>query len=782
MYLSQGQTIAKSMNGLLVINASEIIADNASITNLNDVSTINSVDGDNLTINAINSDLIIESNNVDVSGNLILDGDFSMADNSYLNRTGGLLYIGDVPYINSTYVWIWGSLRVYSLLVLNNGIFVNSNIIDNNEIATLDGIDITKTIQQQFNDLTTLVNNKLTKTGDTATGVINFDSGFTSKFTAHFLAGASNFVLLGCDTFVNGKFTLQSTGGIILGALSNLLISQTELSYLSGVTSSIQSQLNSKANLSGAMFTGLCIFTAGCNFTGGTPTFTVTPIFSNTSTFNGSPSFNAKLECNANVKLNGSSGLELTTPASTISQTELSYLFGVSSSIQTQLNGKLGNTGSQTIGTNGQLFINSNGSSNLPTLQLMDLNVFKGIKIICNTTILSPRPNPMIGDGEAVITTNSNNNSSIVISPANTALQMGIRLLTSSSSTGTITIRVGSNEIITNQTEHTINGSVTYSGPSILYLAGVTTTFSNGFTSNGTIINNNPTNLLDNLNMNSSTTTKNRILQPIITSGDVSGNQNNLKYSTMRYNSNSATGTAQPVLTLLDSFNNNSLLFLPNSGPGAYNPAVPVNSRAIIASGVQNSNTLSLSAWGSTRLSFKLQNVSSTSAYATMESGLNSITIHNSSGIDIIGVNQIRFGSAGTVINSDYGTTYTGTPITTILTTGADTNVSSALSVPAGIYNISWVICFEVITGSTTVSNYLACYSTSDVAYTDIASRGSFKGDVLPVSTLFTLQHSTTMTFTSSTNLYLRATCVFGTASRVQIKADLSLLRAVKIA
>jgi hypothetical protein len=84
-------------------------------------------------------------------------------------------------------------------------------------------------------------------------------------------------------------------GGLTASSITVGDISNTEIGYLDGVTSSIQTQINSKANLAGPTFTG-----------------TVT--------------------------------LPSTTSIGTISSTELGYLDGVTSGIQTQIDAKLAST------------------------------------------------------------------------------------------------------------------------------------------------------------------------------------------------------------------------------------------------------------------------------------------------------------------------------------------------------------------------------------------------------------------------------------------------------
>lgn len=405
----------------------------------------------------------------------------------------------------------------------------------------------------------------------------------------------------------------------------------------------------------------------------------VNHVFDNTATFNN------KLLCNANVKLNSSSGLELSTPALTLSQTTLSYLSGVSSNIQnqlndkpnlstintflnsnefvspvtfnngiiagttslsntvlshlsgvssniqTQLNNKINSTGATITGN---LILNQSlGASSNSHLQITDTVSNNGLKFLPNSSLLAT--NQFVGSSESVISTNQNN-SSLVLTSANTTLPFGIRISSSSSSSGTITMRVGSNNsIIVNQTSNAINGNLNIAGPDVNFLSGTNVVYSNGL----------------NITNNS----------PLITNGPISF-------------------------------------------------------------------------------------------------------------------------SGGTTINTNYGTIYNASLNLTTLTTGSEINVSNALTLPNGIYMITWIATFHVITGSTTVGNFSSGYTTSTSAYSDYITRGSQNNQNMDVDNYFSLSGCTCASFSTSTNIYLRVSAIFGTANRLEFVADISSLRAVKIA
>ena len=96
-------------------------------------------------------------------------------------------------------------------------------------------------------------------------------------------------------------------------------VSDTEIGYLDGVTSAIQTQIDSKAPLASPTFTGTVTLPSG--------TVTSTMIADGTI---------------VNADINAAAAIDWTkiAPSSTVSATELGYLDGVTSAIQTQLNAK----------------------------------------------------------------------------------------------------------------------------------------------------------------------------------------------------------------------------------------------------------------------------------------------------------------------------------------------------------------------------------------------------------------------------------------------------------
>jgi hypothetical protein len=158
---------------------------------------------------------------------------------------------------------------------------VSSNI--DTSSLTVNGVDVTATINQVPINTADISALKQVTTGQSYTS-----SGDTTTFDN--------------NVKITGSLSLSNNLYLTLPATT---ISQTELSYLDGVTSNIQTQFD-------AFPSSATIVTTNTNQT-----------ITGLKTFNG-------------LNLNGN--ITLTTPAITLSQTELSYLDGVTSNIQTQLN------------------------------------------------------------------------------------------------------------------------------------------------------------------------------------------------------------------------------------------------------------------------------------------------------------------------------------------------------------------------------------------------------------------------------------------------------------
>ena len=340
------------------------------------------------------------------------------------------------------------------------------------------------------------------------------------------------------------------------------------------------------------------------------------------------------------------------------------------------------------------------------------------------------------------------------------------------------------------------------------------------------------------LSFNSSTTSQNKITQSSI-SGDNTGQPNQFKYSTITYNS-TTLGTANPCLTISDTFNNNSFLFLPNSGSGSYNPLSSVNSQSLIARGTgQDSASLVLSTWSTLRNGMKASATSSTNAQTELWAGnLSSITLNNSTGISINSDN-LSLTNTSTTATTNYkslshtfvkadgtdgtslvvrgnlslpvastGITFSDSSVQMTAFTSAKntilTNLGSTMNAnltptatltSAGFYNAgsislqpgTWIITVNcgvsVVTGSTTVGQLLSAYSTSSTALSQNINLAIINAGTITytVGCQWVLATSNIVTPTVTTTYYLLVQCSFGSPGRFQFNGGLSALTAVRI-
>lgn len=100
----------------------------------------------------------------------------------------------------------------------------------------------------------------------------------------------------------------------------------------------------------------------------------------------------------------------------------------------------------------------NNWISNNPDFAVLNNIKSRGIRFISQAD--TGGSNPFVVQTDAVISTQSQN-SSLVLTSANSALNFGIRISSSSTTVGSIVSRVASNSITTNQTNTTIAGPVT---------------------------------------------------------------------------------------------------------------------------------------------------------------------------------------------------------------------------------------------------------------------------------------------------------------------------------
>jgi hypothetical protein len=169
------------------------------------------------------------------------------------------------------------------------------------------------------------------KTGDftfVQAGTVNASVGYINNSTANpIVIGTDNISYTefnAAKTVVAGNGLQESTPGVLSidTAITQARVenvSDTEIGYLNGVTSAIQTQMDAKAPLNNASFTGT--FSA--------PSGTITSTMISDGTI-------------VNADINASAAIDWTKLAisSTVSSTEIGYVDGVTSAIQTQLNSK----------------------------------------------------------------------------------------------------------------------------------------------------------------------------------------------------------------------------------------------------------------------------------------------------------------------------------------------------------------------------------------------------------------------------------------------------------
>jgi hypothetical protein len=547
----------------------------------------------------------------------------------------------------------------------------------------------------------TQINNKLNLSGGSISGIL-ITNGFVVNFTSTFTGNVT----------LSSNLIFNSVGGSLV-LFDGTTLSQTEFSRLSGLTGNIQSQINNKLSLSGGSITGI--------------------LTTNGFVVNFTSSFTGNVTIKSNLILND---------GTTLSQSELSYLDGVTSNIQTQLN----------------LKAPINNATMTNSINLINSSDSKGFIFIPSSTL--NQTNNFVASGEALISTQTVNNSSLILTTNNSSLSYGIRINSSSSTSASITAQVGSNNIVINQTNINITGLLNVSSSPTFYA---------------------PCYFSDIISMTSPISTKNKITQNIIAS-DVSGNSNTLKYTSVRYNTGSTS--TQPVLELRDTFNNNIISFIPNIPGGGYNSINSVNDRCIVSVGpTQNVQSLTITTWNQQKNGIKISATSSTNCTTELWSNTNYVKLNSVDGVQINGVTSITY-AGGNTVDSNYGTIYNASGLTTTtLTSGVDVNVSgSGISLPAGTYSISWISTFHTIGAGGNVYGYGGGYSTISTVFSDQAglSRG-YSGANIVTDQYFSVTGTTYASFASATTIYLRCYVIFGTAGTVEFNASTSALKCIKL-
>lgn len=668
-----------------------------------------------------------------------------------------------------------GALVVNNSSTLKGDVILNDgSILSQAELKTLDGVS--SSIQTQLNS-------KLSLSGGTISGILT-TNGFVCNFDS----------------------TLK--GNVILNDATQ--ISQSELSYLNNVTSNIQTQLNSKASL-----TGGDISVNNLTFTNATGGYLLLDNLS--MTVGTTANFNCDVQLNANMVLFDST---------VISQAELKTLDGVSSSIQTQLDSKYSasttaitlnnltvNTAStlsgtltvnatstfnNTIDAKGSLTMSSTSApSNKITQNIIsgDIsgqpNVFKYSQVRTNHGFSGGTLQPVLG-----IIDDSNSNAinfypNLQVSAYNS--------INSTANTKCIIAQGTADNSILTVTNH----STQRVGMRLTTLSALTakTELFAGSTSL-TLDLTTGVGLTSNFSINNATASNNKITQNIIT-GDVGSNNNVLKYTTFQIDSSSGVlGSTQYAFRAIDNTNFNGISFFPNNVLNGFNGiSGAAGTRVICTTGNADSNMrLAVTNNATIKNGLLVTNDTISHGETLMCSAGNEVKTHNTNGITITatagnisltrGSSSITLSSANTTLANvgtiDYvtgrlGQIYQATVNTTAWTSGVESGVSTALSLPAGTYSIHWICTFKVINGSVYITAYATGVTTSTTGFTDVLHRGSIC-NTINQNEFISSAASTVITFASTTNIYLRANIVFGTANRIEVNAGASSLRAIRIA
>lgn len=243
----------------------------------------------------------------------------------YNNTPGGEIKKGDYTFaLNGTVNQNIGFLMNASGTNADGSTRIGTDSITFTQVTGVGEIDAGFGITKTGNTLsvdTTMIQARVADISDTEIAYLN---GVTSGIQTQIDAKAPT----ASPTF-SGNVSLPSTTSI--GDVSNV-----EIGYLNGVTSAIQTQLGNKADLSGPTFSG-AVTLPGTTSIGDVSATEIGYLNGVTGALQ--TQIDAKAPLAAPV-FTGTVSLPSTTTIGDVSNTEISYLDGVTSAIQTQLDGK----------------------------------------------------------------------------------------------------------------------------------------------------------------------------------------------------------------------------------------------------------------------------------------------------------------------------------------------------------------------------------------------------------------------------------------------------------
>lgn len=334
-----------------------------------------------------------------------------------------------------------------------------------------------------------------------------------------------------------------------------------------------------------------------------------------------------------------------------------------------------------------------------------------------------------------------------------------------------------------------LTGSVTLTQTELSHLSGITSNIQTQLNSKLNLTGGVISGLL---HMNGTTATTNRITQAVI-ADDTAGGANLLKYTNLSYRS--AGTTANPILTMIDTINNNTLWVFPNLGTGNFNNIVTAGSRGIIAGTPLNNNSLVLTTWGNTRNGIRIFTTGAAHAQTEIRAGdSSSIILNNATGIEITNSASIGFSDSTTQITAF--TTAKNDKLVNIgtITTGVLSATSSLVSnsifncgemtLTAGTYMITANCRVTVINAPVQIQQMFAGFSTSSTIFTQSSKLfGTHGGQVsFDMGATFSLNSTSVVVVPSTTIYYLLTNCVFFTPNRMEFRSVNSIFEAIRIA
>lgn len=306
---------------------------------------------------------------INMSGNKITNIGTPSNSGDIVNKSYVDTQITNISNSINNYLPLSGGTMSGNINLGNHSIINVANPINASDVANKSYID--NTIESLSNELQDIY---LPLTGGMLSGILNLNNNRITGVgtpTSNSDAANKNYV----DTYISGagstivKNNLTESRTLISdtsGKVSVSTITSAELGYLDGVTSNIQTQLNEKANsnhthsylpLSGGTMTGSINLGTNRIINLATPTSSSDAVNKSYVDTQLNSKQNIITGAASTVTTNGLTGNRVVVSTtegkigiSSVTSTELGYLNGVTSSIQTQLNNKLSLSGGTLTG------------------------------------------------------------------------------------------------------------------------------------------------------------------------------------------------------------------------------------------------------------------------------------------------------------------------------------------------------------------------------------------------------------------------------------------------